>query len=95
MKATPESLSTEYHESGAWSDVPLDEMFRRTAAEHPDRLALVDAPDRAAWTGGAPRALSYAEADREIDRLAAFYTTVGLSSDHVVGVQAPNTVDTV
>lgn len=95
MKATPESLSTEYHESGAWSDVPLDEMFRKTAAEHPDRLALVDAPDRATWTGGAPRALSYAEADREIDRLAAFYTTVGLSSDHVVGVQAPNTVDTV
>ncbi|MET1415613.1 class I adenylate-forming enzyme family protein [Roseibium sp. HPY-6] len=95
MKATLENLAKEYHESGAWSDVPLDELFRKTAAEHPDRLALVDAPDRAAWTGGEPRRLTYAEADREIDRLAAFYSTVGLSSDHVIGVQAPNTVDTV
>lgn len=95
MKATPENLSKEYHESGAWSDVPLDELFRKTAAEHPDRLALVDAPDRATWTGGSPRSLTYGEADREIDRLAAFYSTVGLSTDHVIGVQAPNTVDTV
>jgi len=95
MKASNESLSKEYHESGAWSDVPLDELFRRTASKHPDRLALVDAPDRTTWTGGAPRKLTYAEADEEIDRLAAFYATVGLSADHVIGVQAPNTVDTV
>lgn len=95
MKATQESLSKEYHESGAWSDVPLDELFRKTATEHPNRLALVDAPDRSTWTGGAPRRLTYAEADQEIDRLAAFYTTVGLSADHVIGVQAPNTVDAV
>ncbi|WP_305985630.1 class I adenylate-forming enzyme family protein [Roseibium sp. MMSF_3544] len=95
MKATHESLAKEYHESGAWSDVPLDELLRKTAAEHPDRLALVDAPDRATWTGGEPRKLTYSEADGEIDRLAAFYKTVGLSADHVIGMQAPNTVDTV
>ncbi|PVB62814.1 class I adenylate-forming enzyme family protein [Labrenzia sp. 011] len=95
MKVTEESRSNEYHESGAWSDLPLDELFRQTAAEHPSRLAMADAPDREAWTGGAPRRLTYAEADREIDRLAAFYRTVGLAADHVIGVQAPNTVDTV
>jgi acyl-CoA synthetase (AMP-forming)/AMP-acid ligase II len=95
MKATQDNLSKEYHESGAWSDVPLDELFSRTAAEYPGRLALVDAPDRATWTGGTPRKLTYGEADREIDRLAAFYKTVGLAADHVIGLQAPNTVDTV
>ncbi len=95
MKVTHENLSEEYHESGAWSDVPLDALFRQTASLHPERLALVDAPDRTTWTGGAPRRLTYAEADEEIDRLAAFYATVGLASDHVIGVQAPNTVDTV
>ena len=95
MKVTQENLSKEFHESGAWSDVPLDELFRTTARENPSRLALVDAPDRSDWTGGAPRQLSYAEADAEIDRLAAFYGTIGLSADHVIGVQAPNTVDTV
>ncbi|WP_420415408.1 AMP-binding protein [Roseibium sp.] len=95
MKVTPESLVQEHHESGAWSDVPLDEIFRQTAETHPDRIALVDAPDRATWTGGAPRKLTYAQADREIDRLAAFYNAVGLAADHVIGVQSPNTVDTV
>ncbi|MDN3719333.1 AMP-binding protein [Roseibium salinum] len=95
MKVTDESLSKEYHESGAWSDLPLDELFRQTAGKHPSRLALVDAPDREVWTGGAPRQLTYAQADREIDRLAAFYRMVGLTADHVIGVQAPNTVDTV
>ncbi len=95
MKVTHENLSKEYHESGAWSDVPLDAYFRKTAERHPERLALADAPDRTSWTGGAPRHLTYAEADLEIDRLAAFYTTLGLASDHVIGLQAPNTVDTV
>lgn len=95
MKVTPESLVQEHHESGAWSDVPLDEIFRQTAETHPDRVALVDAPDRATWTGGAPRRLTYAQADREIDRLAAFYNAVGLAPDHIIGVQSPNTVDTV
>ncbi|MEP3047767.1 MAG: class I adenylate-forming enzyme family protein [Roseibium sp.] len=95
MKATPEKITKEYHESGAWSDIPLDELFRQTALAHPDRLAIVDAADRSKWTGGNPRKLTFAEADLEINRLAAFYSTIGLSTDHVIGVQAPNTVDTV
>lgn len=95
MRATPETLAQEHHESGAWSDIPLDELFRRTAQAHPERLAVADAPDRSTWTGGAPRKLTYEQADREIDRLAAFFRTVGLSADHVIGIQSPNTVDTV
>jgi mycobactin salicyl-AMP ligase len=47
MKVTPDSLVQEHHESGAWSDLPLDEIFRQTAENHPDRIAIVDAPDRA------------------------------------------------
>lgn len=95
MKVTPETLSDPYHSSGAWGDATLDSLFRQTAAKHPDRLALADAPDRSEWTGGEVRSMSYAEADREIDRLAAFYKAVGLATDHVIGIQAPNTVDTV
>lgn len=95
MKATPETTAQEHHESGVWSDVPLDEMFRQTAQTHPGRLAIADAADRTKWTGGAPRRLTYEQAEREIDRLAAFYRTVGLSTDHVIGLQSPNTVDTV
>ena len=95
MKATPENNILEYHESGAWSDVTLDDLFRKTAAAHPDRIAIADAPDRPKWTGGARRKLTYAEADKEIGQLAAFYRMVGLATDHVIGIHAPNTVDTV
>lgn len=95
MKAISEDVSTRYREEGSWGDTTLDGLFRQTAQAHPDRLAICDAPDRADWTGGEPRKLTYAEAEKEIDRLAAFYCAVGLTSDHVIGIQAPNTVDTV
>jgi len=95
MKVTPEKISDPFHASGAWGDTTLDMLFRQTAQLHPTRMALVDAPDRADWTGGESRSLTYQEAEREIDRLAAFYRAVGLTTDHVIGVQSPNTVDTV
>ena len=95
MKAISEDLSSEYRESGSWGDATLDSLFKQAAREFPDRTAIADAPDRAEWTGGTLRQLTYAEADREIDRLAAFYGAVGLTADHVIGIQSPNTVDTV
>ncbi|MEP4032300.1 class I adenylate-forming enzyme family protein [Roseibium polysiphoniae] len=95
MKAISETQAADHHKDGSWSDATLDSLFKSTASAHPDRLAIADAPDRADWTGGEPRSLSYAEADKEIDRLAAFYGAVGLTADHVIGIQSPNTVDTV
>ncbi|WP_346897246.1 class I adenylate-forming enzyme family protein [uncultured Roseibium sp.] len=95
MKVTPDTLSDPYHATEAWGDTTLDMLFRQTAQLHPTRMALVDAPDRSNWTGGDSRSLTYQEAEREIDRLAAFYRAIGLTTDHVIGVQSPNTVDTV
>lgn len=95
MKTTPETQVEAYHASGAWTDDTIYSLFAAAAQAHPDRLAVVDAPDRANWTGGQPRQLTYAEAADEIDRLASFYGALGLSTDHVLGIQAPNTVDAV
>lgn len=95
MKVTPDNLSEPYRATGVWGDTTLDSLFRQTAQLHPERTAIVDAPDRADWTGGEARSLTYAEADKEITRLAAFFKAVGLSTDHVLGLQSPNTVDTV
>ncbi|MEP2438059.1 MAG: acid--CoA ligase, partial [Roseibium sp.] len=80
MKAISETQAAEHHKDGTWSDATLDSLFKATASAHPDRLAIADAPDRADWTGGDPRRLTYAEADKEIDRLAAFYGAVGLTA---------------
>jgi len=95
MKTTPEELISDYHQAGAWGTNTLDGLVSANAAAEPDRVALVDAPNREGWTGGAPRSLTYAELDQEITRLAGFYRALGLSADHVLGLQAPNTVDAV
>lgn len=81
--------------SGVWGRVTLDALFRKTAQNHPDRIALADAPNRERWTSGEPRTLTYAEADVEISRLAGLFKALGLTPDNVVGIQLPNTTDAV
>jgi len=71
----------------------LDDLFRAAARRNPDRVALVDSPQRAAWTDDAPRALTYAEADRIVDAVAARLRELGLPTDSIVAVQMPHTVD--
>ena len=71
----------------------LDDLFRRALARRPDASALIDPPDRMTVTDGAPRDLTYADADRAISALAARLHGFGLPSDAVVALQLPNTVE--
>jgi hypothetical protein len=73
----------------------LDTLFRRAVAQHPDALALVDPPNRADFTDGPPRRLSYAEADQTADAIASQLNKLGLHPDTVVGIALPNTVEMV
>jgi hypothetical protein len=73
----------------------LDEIFCRNVRRHPQALALSDPPDRASFTGGAPRRLTYAQADRATAALAARLKELGLPSESVVALQLPNTVEAV
>jgi len=73
----------------------LDELFRRALTRHPDRLALVDPADRADFTDGPVRRLTYAQADRAISALAARLRAFGLPTDAVVAVQLPNICESV
>jgi hypothetical protein len=58
-------------------------------------LALIDPPSGETITGGAPRRLTYAEADRAISALAAKLRRLSLQTDMVVAMQLANTVDSV
>ena len=73
----------------------LDDMFRRTAARRPDAIALADPPNRESFTDGAPRRLTYAEADRAISAIASQLRQLRLQTDSIVGIQLPNTVESV
>ncbi|MXN64604.1 AMP-binding protein [Stappia sp. GBMRC 2046] len=95
MILTSEEILNANAKSGIWGRNTLDTLFRRAASKHPDRIALCDASDRLEWTGGAPRQLTYRQADEEISRIAGFFAAVGLSADNVVGLHAPNTADSV
>jgi hypothetical protein len=73
----------------------LDDLFRRALTRRPDAPALIDPPDRSAFTDGPVRRLSYAQADRAISALAARLRDFGLPTDAVVAIQLPNTVESV
>jgi acyl-CoA synthetase (AMP-forming)/AMP-acid ligase II len=95
MILTPLKTIEMHRQTGLWGQVTLDALFRKTAASHPDRLAICDAEEDGGGVRGTPRRLTYAEADREITRLAAFFAAVGLKHDNVVGLQSANTADAV
>jgi hypothetical protein len=73
----------------------LDDLFRRALARRPDALALVDPADRADFTDGPVRRLTFAQADRAISSLAGRLRAFGLPTDSVVAIQLPNTVESV
>lgn len=84
-----------YTARGWWGTETLDEVFRRNAALHPQRLALVDPPNRPAFAAGAPRRLRYAELDAIVEGMAARMAAAGVGKDDVVAFQLPNTVEPV
>jgi acyl-CoA synthetase (AMP-forming)/AMP-acid ligase II len=71
----------------------LDGLFARTAARHPDTLALCDPVNKSRLTGQAPLRLTYAQADRAVSALAAQFEAAGLPPGSVIAVQLPNTVE--
>jgi hypothetical protein len=73
----------------------LDDLFRRAGVRNSDAIALADPPNRGRFTEGAPRRLTYAQADRAISALAARLRKLGLQTDTIVAMQLPNTVESV
>jgi AMP-binding enzyme len=77
------------------SRITIDEIFRRVAQRRPEALALADAPNRKTFTDGAPRRLTFAQADRIVSAIAGRFNRMGLPTDAVVGIQLPNIVENI
>jgi hypothetical protein len=80
-------------DAGVAGTAVLDDLFRAAAARRPDAIALIDPPNRARFTDGAARQLTYGEADRMISAIAARLRQMNLHADAVIGLQFANTVD--
>jgi non-ribosomal peptide synthetase component E (peptide arylation enzyme) len=81
--------------TGLGERASLDELLRRAAALRPHGLALLDPPDRERFTDGAPRHLTYAQADRAVSAIAGRLRRIGLQTDAIVAMQMANTVENV
>jgi len=73
----------------------LDDLLQRAAARRPDAIALADPGNRESFTGGPPRRFTYAETDRIVSAIASRLRGLGLQTDAIVGIQLPNTVESV
>jgi acyl-CoA synthetase (AMP-forming)/AMP-acid ligase II len=89
---SPETIRA-YTDAGWWGTDTLDDLFRRNAAANPERLALVDPPNRPELTVGEPKRLTYAEVAAAADALAAELARRGIGPGDVVMVQLPNIVE--
>jgi acyl-CoA synthetase len=82
-----------YRAMGAWTDDLIDDLFRSRVAAAPQRLAIVDPPNRPDLIGTPARALTWSELDDEVWRLAAVLHAEGVRAGDVVAYQLPNTAE--
>lgn len=90
MYHLPESTIRQYRDLGIYKDQTFVHLLQQTCERHPGHEALVDAPNRAQFFGGAPRRLTYAQAWAEVRSLAARLLALGLRQDDILCVQLPN-----
>jgi acyl-CoA synthetase (AMP-forming)/AMP-acid ligase II len=93
VRLFPDAVAEAFLDDGWWSGLTWSDLLERNRAAQPDRVALVDAPNRAALTVGEPRRLTWAEVDDEVTAIAAVLLAHGVRCDDVVGVQLPNCVE--
>lgn len=91
MILTSEDRAKAYVESGAWNHVTLNQLLQRSAAAAPDAVAFEDIGPGA--VPGLAARYSFAEAEKRIDGLAAFFAAVGLKPDMVFGIHLPPCAD--
>ena len=84
----------DYTARGWWGTATLDDILKQTVAAHPDRLAVVDAPNRPTITDGMPLRMNYAALDAQIDAVAARLLDTNIGRDDIVLIQMPNIVET-
>ncbi|CAM4046610.1 class I adenylate-forming enzyme family protein [Psychrobacter arenosus] len=93
MIVIPKERIAKYKEKGWWQEVTLDDIFKKHTADHPDTMALVDAPNTMELYGREPTRLTWQQSEERVMRYAAMFTRQGLKKDDVLIVQLPNIVD--
>lgn len=91
MILSPEDRTRAYVEAGIWNRVTVDQVFRKGLLFGGDRVAFRDVGATAVPETGA--ALTFSEAERRIEGLAAFFAGIGMKPDMVLGMHLPASTD--
>ncbi|MGQ0836902.1 MAG: class I adenylate-forming enzyme family protein [Gammaproteobacteria bacterium] len=93
MRTTPAILAARYRAEGTWSDTRLGDLYAAAASQAPERLALVDPPNRAALDGAEPRRLDWRSLSALIDATMVALAHAAVKRDDVLITQLPNVVE--
>ncbi|WP_417450314.1 class I adenylate-forming enzyme family protein [Kordiimonas sp.] len=95
MRSTDSETVKQYTDRGWWGDTTFASLIADAVNDAPDRLALIDPPNRKDLVAGAPCRLTYAQVSRLADRLASTLSENGVGTGDVIIVQLPNIAELV
>lgn len=93
MVAHSPSLIEHYTRLGTWRNETLLDGIVANADRYPDRLAVVDPPNRQELVGSPAGELDYAALSNAVDRVAAQLLIHGLKPGEIVFAQLPNVLE--
>lgn len=88
-KTGQESAQSKTGEDPGWGTMRLSGLLAATADRHPQRLCLSDQPGRDTWSGRPQIQWSYSVAHDIVQRLAAFFASLGLPARASIGIALP------
>lgn len=75
---------------GWWGTATLSDLLDQAVADHPDRQALVDQPNRDDLDGGSPKRWTWSKVASEVEVGARALNNLGIGRGDAVVVQLPN-----
>jgi len=87
--ADPETIRN-YTESGIYSTKTLMDYLEGNGVKNPDKICIVDPPNRKELNGFDPERITYGEFLRAVDAVGEALLDLGVKKDDVVVVQLPN-----
>lgn len=85
----------EYTRNGWWGSETLDDLLQHNVTAKPDATALVDPLNRADFTDGAAKKMTWVEVETAVSRLATIFLEQNIGKDDIIAVQLPNIAELV
>ena len=90
MILTPKKMIKKYTEKGYWREETLLDDFKQDVKRFPERIALVDPPNKESLMGLKPERITYKELSRAVDAVATSFVDMGIKKDDFIIMQMPN-----